>query len=54
MQFQQLVLPHTKSNSKSIKSSSKKGLAGTPWINLEPVKLLNELLIVGESKAECN
>ena len=55
MQFQQPVLPQTNFYCKSIKSSSKKGLAtGTPWINLEPVELLNELLIANESKAECN
>jgi hypothetical protein len=31
-----------------------KGLAGTPWINLELIELLNELLIADESKADCN
>lgn len=54
MQFQQPVLPQTNSYCKSIQSSSKKGLAGTPWINLEPLELLNELLIADEFKGECN
>jgi len=53
MQFQQLLLPQTNFYCKSIKSSSYKGLAGTPWINLEPIKLLNDLLIADKSKAEC-